>query len=457
MRLSFSDLAKAVGGTLRNAPENGFITCVSTDSRKEIPGGLFIAIPGEKFDGHDFLADAMKNGAALLCVEGSSLHKLPENAPALIVKSTIKAYQDAAKFYKNTFPGLKVIALSGSSGKTSTKEMLRSVFAEACGAEHVLATEGNTNNQIGVPYNLFRLNENHKVAIIETGTNHFGEIQPLARTIEPDAAIIVSIGRCHLENLLSLEGVAAEKSDLFRSLKPGGFAVIPDGCPQNPILAKAADPCPVITAGENGEISYTYLGGDLESSSFLLHDNRTGENAKVDWYLSGEHQANNATLAAAVAVSFGIPLKTVARGLENCSLPGLRMKKSTHLGATWLNDAYNANPDSMRATLTWLSEFAHPEKVLPVLGDMLETGENVHKVHKEVLEYALELFPLAKVVAVGPLMTKAAEEINSDRVITYPDSDACAANIASHVIPDGIVFLKASRGTRLEKVEPNDL
>jgi UDP-N-acetylmuramoyl-tripeptide--D-alanyl-D-alanine ligase len=133
------------------------------------------------------------------------------------------------------------------------------------------------------------------------------------------------------------------------------------------------------------------------------------------------------------------------------------MKKSTHLGATWLNDAYNANPDSMRATLTWLSEFAHPEKVLPVLGDMLETGENVHKVHKEVLEYALELFPLATVVAVGPLMTKAAEEINSDQIITYPDSDACAANIATHVIPEGIVFLKASRGTRLEKVEPNDL
>ena len=457
MRLSFSDLAEAVGGTLRNVPEDGFVTCVSTDSRKEIPGGLFFAIPGEKFDGHDFLEGALKNGAALLCIEGNSLQKLPENAPALIVKSTIKAYQDAAKFYKNSFPGLKVIALSGSSGKTSTKEMLRAVFAEAYGEEHVLATEGNTNNQIGVPYNLFRLNENHKIAVIETGTNHFGEIQPLARTIEPDAAVIVSIGRCHLENLLSLEGVAAEKSDLFRSLKPGGVAVIPADCPQNPILIKAADPCQVITAGEEGELSVIYLGGDLESSSFLLKDNRTGEAAKVDWYLSGAHQANNAALAAAVAVSFGIPLKTVARGLENCSLPGLRMKKTNHLGATWINDAYNANPDSMRATLTWLSEFAFPEKVVPVLGDMLETGENVHQVHKEILEYALELFPLAKIIAVGPLMTKAAEELKSEQIISYPDSDTCAANIAKHVIPDGIVFLKASRGTRLEKVEPNDL
>lgn len=457
MRLSFSELAEAVGGTLKHADPNGVISCVSTDSRKEIPGGLFIAIPGERFDGHDFLDAALKNGAVLLCVEDRSLSKLPENAPALIVKSTQQAYLDAAKYYKNTFPGLKTVALSGSSGKTSTKEMLRAIFAEVYGEDQVLATEGNTNNQIGVPYNLFRLNENHKIAVIETGTNHFGEIQPLARTIEPDAAVIVSIGRCHLENFFSLEGVAAEKSDLFRSLKPGGTAVIPFGCPQNPILAKAADPNPVVTAGEAGEISYTYLGGDLESSSFLLYDNRTCDSAKVDWYLSGEHQAANAAIAAAAARSFGIPLKTIARGLEHCSLPGLRMKKSNHLGATWLNDAYNANPDSMKATLSWLSEFAFPGKLLPVLGDMLETGENAAKVHKEILQYAMDLFPEARILAVGKLMSAAAAELGTDRIIAFPDSDACAAKIAEYVIPNGIVFLKASRGTRLEKVEPNDL
>ena len=455
MKLAFSDLAAAVGGTLRNISSDGFVSCVSTDSRKEIQNGLFFAIAGERFDGHDFLAAAMKNGAALLCIEEESLHKLPPGAPALIVKSTQQAYLDAAKFYRNSFPELKVIALSGSSGKTSTKEMLRSIFAEVYGEDHVLATEGNTNNQIGVPYNLFRLNENHKIAVIETGTNHFGEIQPLARTIQPDAAVIVSIGRCHLENLLSLEGVAAEKSDLFRCLKPGGTAVIPAGCPQNPILAKAADPCNVVTAGEeDGDLFSIYLGGNIDGSAFLLKDTRTGEVAKVDWYLSGAHQASNAALAAAVAKSFGIPLKTIARGLENCSLPGLRMKKSEHLGATWINDAYNANPDSMRATLTWLSEFAVPTKVLPVLGDMLETGENASLVHKEILEYALELFPEDKILAVGPLMTAAAAELASERIISFPDSETCAGEIAAHVIPEGIVFLKASRGTHLEKVEP---
>ena len=301
MKLSFAELAKAVGGTLKNVSDNGFVSCVSTDSRKEIPNGLFIAIPGERFDGHDFLGAAMKNGAVLLCVEEESLHKLPPGAPALVVRSTQQAYLDAANYYRNTFPDLKVVALSGSSGKTSTKEMLRAIFSEVYGAENVLATEGNTNNQIGVPYNLFRLQGNHKVAVIETGTNHFGEIQPLARTIQPDAAVIVSIGRCHLENLLSLEGVAAEKSDLFRSLKPGGTAVIPFGCPQNPILAKAADHCQVVTAGEEeGDLFSIYLGGNMDGSSFLLKDTRTGEVAKVDWYLSGAHQAANAALAAAL-------------------------------------------------------------------------------------------------------------------------------------------------------------
>lgn len=454
MKLLFSELAAAVGGTLVNAPADGFVSGVSTDSRIDLTGSLFLAIPGERFDGHDFLSAALSQGAVLLCIEETSLSKLPEGAPALVVKSTQQAYQDAARFYKNTFPDLKTIALSGSSGKTSTKEMLRSIFVEACGEEHVLATEGNTNNQIGVPANLFRLTPEHTYAIIETGTNHFGEIAPLAKTIEPDIALIVSIGHCHLEYLLSLEGVAAEKSDLFRRLKPGGTAIIPAGCPQNPILAKAAEDHEVITAGAGGIVESVYLGGNINGSSFLLRDTRSGEEVQVDWQLSGAHQANNAALAAAAALREGISLKTIAAGLAKCSLPGFRMKKNEHLGATWLNDAYNANPDSMKATLRWLAEFADPKTLLLVLGDMLETGENAIPVHQEILQNAVQLFPGAKILAVGKLMSEAASAVHCETLCTFPDSDACALEIATHVIPGGIVFLKASRGTHLEKVEP---
>ena len=458
MNLTFSELADAVSGSLLNADPHHTISCVSTDSREKIPNGLFFAIPGERFDGHDFLEAARSNGAALLCIEEGAIEKLPQGAPALVVKSTVKAYQAAAGYYKNKFPGLKTIGLTGSSGKTSTKEMLRAIFVQALGEDHVLATEGNTNNQIGVPANLFRLNENHKIAIIEAGTNHFGEISPLAQIIKPDAAVIVSIGQCHLEHLISLEGVATEKSDLFRSLSADGCAIIPAGCPQNHILEDAADSRHIIHAGASGDIQADYLGGNIDGSSFILKDNRTKESIRVNWHLSGKHQALNAAMAAAAAVEFGIPLKTIAEGLKNCRLPGLRMKKSEHFGATWLNDAYNANPDSMRATLVWLAEFADPEKTILILGDMLEIGENPIQVHEKILKEALNLFPKIKILAVGTQMTEAAGILECNQIIPFRNASDCAIEVEKHVIPGGIVFLKASRGTHLEKVEPeNDL
>ena len=193
---TFAEVREACGGTFSPSVDpEAVIDTVSTDSRKTQENMLFFALEGERFDAHDFLEDAVRNGAVLLCVSAKKANKIPFGASALLVEDTLKAYQALAAYHRNRFPALKVIALTGSSGKTSSKEILRSIFQHVYGKDHVLATEGNTNNQIGVPQNLLKLNEDHQVAIIEMGTNHHGEIEPLARIALPEAALIVSIGK----------------------------------------------------------------------------------------------------------------------------------------------------------------------------------------------------------------------------------------------------------------------
>ena len=200
-----------------NSPQSPDATVdeIVTDTRVPMKNALFIALAGERFDAHDYLADAIRNGAALLCVNRAQADKVPPGAAAVLVKSTLEAYQALAGYHRNRFSDLKVAALTGSCGKTTTKEILRTIFEFVAGKEHVLATQGNTNNQIGVPQNLLKLNPNHQYAVIEMGTNHPGEIWPIAEIAAPETAIVVSIGNCHLEFFHDLDGVASEKSNIF--------------------------------------------------------------------------------------------------------------------------------------------------------------------------------------------------------------------------------------------------
>lgn len=453
MLFSYEEIRKATGALPVNAFSGQGVRSITTDSRKPSPDSLFLAIPGETFDGHDYLADALANGATLLCVEKKNRAKLPPGAPALLVDSTVTAYQQLAAFHRKRC-GVKTIALTGSSGKTSTKEMLRAIFEHVFGKDAVLATEGNTNNQIGVPQNLLRLTPRHRFCILEMGTNHPGEIEPLAAAAEPDAGLIVSIGRCHLEFLGSLEGVAREKSALFRHLQPKGTAIIPAHSAGLECMIQAAEGHPILFFGAGADFEAAYLGGNIRGSSFELIEKRTGKRALVEWSLCGAHQAANAAGAAAAASAFGIPLEEIAAGLANCTLPGMRMKRSVYADAQWINDAYNANPDSMRATLNWLAEFADPSKLLLVLGDMREVGELSAAAHEEILRLALTLFPGARIAAVGESMLEAAQRIASPAIVSFPDSLAAAEEVRSMAKPGDIVFLKASRGTRLERIEP---
>ena len=276
---SFAEILNACEGEFVNVSDFHIsVDSVSTDSRDKTKNGLFIALSGENFDGHDYLRQAIANGAVLLCIEKAKLAKLPPGVPAILVNSPLRAYQELALLYRRRFKNLKVIALTGSCGKTSTKETLYAIFAQVYGAEH-------------------------KVCILEMGTNHFGEIEPIAGIAEPDVSLVVSIGSCHLEYLKNLDGVATEKSHILLALSKDGTAVIPQESPGNGILRSAASKAGrILTLGysEKSTVQVIYKGGNISGSSFELINHENGERALVNWSLSGRHQACNAAVAAAV-------------------------------------------------------------------------------------------------------------------------------------------------------------
>ena len=458
---SFQEIQEVCQGEPnRPLPPDLTVDEVVTDTRAPMRNALFIALAGERFDAHDYLADAVRAGAVRLCVDRTTAARIPPGTPALLVESTLGAYQALAGYHRRRFPELKVVALTGSCGKTTTKEILRTILEFAAGQERVLATLGNTNNQIGVPQNLLRLNGRHQYAVIEMGTNHPGEIRPIAEIAAPQTSVVVSIGNCHLEFFLDLNGVATEKSQIF-SPDSVRNAVYPEKSGGHSLLVKAAAPAEhKYTFGESPEadVQVIYHGGNLNGSSFELIETAAGKRAVIDWNLTGRHQALNAGAAACAALSLGIPLETIAQAIGVIQVPGYRMKRTRHGKALWINDAYNGNPDSMCAALGWLAEFADPNRLVLVLGDMGELGPGSLKEHLRVLSFALDNLPGARIAAVGPQMTEAMMLLNltcpHPAATTFPSAKSAVREIRKMVRPEDLVFLKGSRSTGLEIIEP---
>lgn len=466
MNYSLAQLSKICNGQLIhcNNPEQFFIDSFSTDTRKDCSKSLFIALAGENFDSHDFLDKAIEAGAIALCVNRAKLAKIAvtENIPLLLVDDTLKAYQNIARHHRHKiFP--MVIALTGSSGKTSTKEILAAILRRLYGDGAVYATQGNTNNHVGVPQNLLNLQEKHKFAIIEMGTNHFGEIETLSNIAEPDIGIIVSIGNAHLEFLRDTNGVATEKSAIFAKMNPNGAAIFPGECPGLHIIEEKTanfkklrfglDSCP-----NNCDIRVKYHGSTLRGSKFELILQNPEKSATIEWSLLGKHQALNAAAAVLGAMATGADFESAASALsKGVEIPGMRMRFENKDGILIINDAYNANPDSVRAGIEWLAEaLSNEEKpgtVHVIFGDMLELGESSLQKHEETLDFAFKKLPTAKFVTVGKNMLEAVKSLNVEKISlkTYANSDSAREIVNQFVLGD-IVYLKGSRGIALEKI-----
>ncbi|MBU8901618.1 MAG: UDP-N-acetylmuramoyl-tripeptide--D-alanyl-D-alanine ligase [Victivallales bacterium] len=437
-------------------PADFELSRIITDTREDCSGALFLALRGENFDAHNFLDAAVKSGAAALCIEKTFADKInPDwNIPVLLVDDTLAAYQAIANSYKKRFQNLRSVAITGSMGKTSCKEIIRSILVAALGEDAVYATKNNTNNQVGVPQNLLNLNSKHRFCVLEMGTNNFGEIEALSRTLEPDVALINSIAPCHLEGLKNLHGVAREKSKIFVALKPDGIAVIPMDCPEIDYLVKQTEKFKTMRFGMDVEV--IYHGGNLHGSCIELVFKDSNKRIKLDWSLSGAHQASNAAAAATAALALGIDAETIAEGLRNCVLPGMRMKVARINDIDWINDAYNASPESVAAALLWLKEFVKAEDLVLVLGDMLELGEVSSSQHEKVVAQAFELFPEATFIFVGAEMDRAGRAVNIPKKCFCRNSDITKELIKPFLKAGKTVILKGSRGMKLEKLWPDE-
>lgn len=417
------------------------VTSVTIDSRAVAPGSLFIAIRGERFDGHDFFEVAFDAGA-LCCVS----EKPVEGKPYILVASTQDAFQMLAAYYRLLFPILAV-AISGSVGKTTTKELVAGVLAQKyC----VLKNEGNLNNQTGVPLTIFRLEPTHEAAVIEMGMNHLGEISNLARIVRPDICVLTNIGEAHIEYLGSKEGILQAKMEMLEFMKPGGHIVV-NG--DDPLLAKLADRYSnVITVGvgENNvvrAIDMVDLG--LQGTRFTAVCE--GERLPFHIHCPGAHMVMNALTALAVGKLLGVDQERIQTGISGYTPPSGRMHIVKAKSITVISDAYNANPTSMAASLGILAK-AEGRKVC-ILGDMFELGEAEKQYHYEIGRIAAEL-QIDLILCVGRLAEHIFESAtqNGANTLHFADKEQLLTALPSLIQPKDTVLVKASHGMRLDTV-----
>ncbi|MDR5172337.1 UDP-N-acetylmuramoyl-tripeptide--D-alanyl-D-alanine ligase [Methylobacillus flagellatus] len=435
-----SEIAKATGGTLIG--DDVLVQSVGTDSRKLEPAQLFVALKGERFDGHDYAQDVLNQGAAALLLS----HAVGAG-PAVLVEDTRLALGQLAAYWRRKF-SIPVAAITGSNGKTSVKEMLAAILRVAAGEDDaVLATQGNLNNDIGLPLTLLRLRERHRYAAVEMGMNHFGEISYLTRIGRPDVALINNATSAHLGGLGSVEGVAKAKGEIFEGLADDGVAVINADDAFAGLWQSLAGRHRIVRFGLNvGDVTADYalhsVGSDLQLST------PAGERA-LRLPVPGLHNIRNALAATAAALSMGVPLDAVAGGLAGfAGVKGRLQRKPGRRGALLIDDTYNANPASMRAAIDVLA--SQPGKRLLVVGDMGELGENEAALHAELGAYA-KAAGVDALHALGGLTAKAVEAYGSG-ASHHETVESLAASLLPELDADTTVLVKGSRFMRMERV-----
>ena len=441
---TISEIIDASGGKFFGdldllSKEASFIT---TDSRKATKGGVFAAIVGERVDGHSFIPQCIELG--MIC---SIAERTPSDGSAhILVENTPEALRKIAKAYREKFD-IPFVGISGSVGKTSTKEIIASVLAEHF---HTHKTQGNFNNALGVPITLFALEETHTAAVIEMGISDFGEMSILAEMAQPDIAVLTNVGKCHLENLKDLEGVLKAKTEMLKYLKKGGTVVL-NGDDVNLRKSEIPEGAAVIYYGLGGDndIFATDIKSDNESfTDFMVHTKEGEFKARINSL--GNHMVQNALAAVAVAKTLGLTEKEIVDGLENYRTIGGRANIIKTEKLTIIDDCYNANPESMKASLKTLSNF--DGRRVALLGDMKELGEKEKELHFEIGSLAAEL-NLDLIITVGDLaleMYKAARpKIDAE---WYQSIEEAKLYMYENLTIGDTVLVKASHSMKFDEL-----
>ncbi len=446
--MTLGRMADACGGTYFGKEEDRRreITSVTTDSRKAEEGALFAAIKGERADGHDFIPSVFEKGA--LCV--ISEHELPEaGGNYILVENTVKALGMLAAFYLEQLQ-ISVVGVTGSVGKTSTKEMIAAVLSQKY---RTLKTAGNFNNELGLPLTVFRLREEDEIAVLEMGISHFGEMRRLAAIARPDTCVITNIGQCHLEFLGDRDGVLRAKSEIFDYLKEDGYIILngEDDKLETIREVKGIRPLFFGFGKENQVYADRIESRGLEGVSCRVHTEQGSFDTLIP--IPGLHMVLNALAGTAVGLHYGLTTDQIRAGIESLQPVGGRFHIIRTEQFTVIDDCYNANPVSMKSSLSVLSDSLG--RKVAILGDMGELGAREKELHREVGEYAGAL-GIDEVICVGPLSAHLAEgllAVRPDaRVHCFSSLQVFLKEMDALLRPGDTVLVKASHFMRFEKV-----
>ena len=448
-------LSEAVIATRgRLVGEDVLFTSVGTDSRALAPGQLFVALRGENFDGHAYAGQCLNQGAAAVMVSNIQVFaEQPGFSPALLVRDTRLALGDLAAYWRSKF-SIPLTAITGSNGKTTVKEMLASILQAADGGEDaILATQGNLNNDIGLPLTLLKLRSQHRYAVVEMGMNNPGEINYLTRMGRPTVALITNATLAHLGGLGTLEAIAHAKGEIFEGLAEDGVAVInaDDAFAslwELMVRKKHATPRQIMTFGlhEAADVSADYR---LDADASLVKMKTPQGAAEFRLAVPGVHNVRNALAAATAALAMNIPLAAIAKGLASFGgVKGRLQHKAGIHGALVIDDTYNANPASMKAAIDVLAATTG-EKLL-VLGDMGELGPDSAKMHAEIGRYAKQA-GINTLFALGDLSVETVAAFGFG-ALHYNSPESLAADLKPRMNSEAVVLVKGSRFMRMERV-----
>ena len=446
--LTLFQIAQLAGASLSSGDGTAVINKVSSDSRMIKPGELFVALRGENFEGHDFVEASAKAGATGALVELNWTGNVPNNFALLRATDTLQAYQTLAANYRRSL-ALKVLAITGSNGKTSTKDFAASVLARRF---RVTKTEGNFNNHVGLPRTILEATSDDEVAVWEIGMNHPGEIAALSKIATPDAAIITNIGVAHIEFMGSREAIATEKGALAEAVGPQGTVVLNADDPFSEGIAARTRAKVVFAGTTGGAVQAIEIRQGTEGSEFTIVEG--AHRCRAQLPVAGSHMVQNALLAVASGRAFGLSIEDCAAGLAAAPLTKARLQIKEIGGVHFLDDSYNANPDSMKAALRTLVELDTEGKRIAVLGEMRELGAESERGHREIGETAatLGVDQLITIGDVAELMAEGARAGGLNKVSSARSTAEAARLLGEIAEPGDLVLIKGSRAARTEEV-----
>lgn len=446
--LSLRKIAEFAQGSLSAGDAGAMVSKVSTDSRTLQPGDLFVPLRGENFDGHKFVAQAGERGAVGAMVEENWKGAALKTFALIRVPDTLAAYQNLAANYRRSLP-LKVIVITGSNGKTSTKDFVAATLSRGF---RVTKTEGNFNNHVGLPQTMLAASASDEIAVWEIGMNHPGEIAALSKLAAPDVGIITNVGLAHIEFMGSREAIAAEKGALAEAVGAEGTVILNADDPYSQGITERTRAKVILAGIENGFVRATEVTQSSSGCEFTILEG--AHRCRAQLPVPGIHMVQNAMLAVAAGRTFGLSLEDCAAGLASSPLTKARLQIKEINGIQFIDDSYNANPDSMKAALRTLVELDADGRRVAVLGQMSELGEESERRHREVGEAAaaLGIDELIAVGATGAEMARAAQRAGLEKCTSVAEAEEAAELLGGTTSPGDLILVKGSRSARMERV-----